>query len=122
MEISKVAGSTKYTRASEGELLKPMFIFINPSRINFSVPVGTKIGIEQGNRIAIFKLGEDWFMAKTNETDGYLISDQGRHSLSFTATLVCRQIFKIFGRTALLERTNYEYHQNKVWKLVKRIM
>ena len=124
-EISNIDGVKIYTKKNELDLA-PLNLFIVNGKIRFSRHTCGNIGLKHDTKIAFIFLG-GWYMAITNEPDGYHIrSDGQRTGFACNASKVSRRLISALnpGKAsveAILEPTGYEYRGNKVYKIVNRL-
>lgn len=120
-DIEKISGANKYVRSVEKQH-KPLTIYINPTRLRICINTARNLEWNEKTRVAMFELAGDWYIAKTNESDGYKVSKHGRGGFSFTAAIVLRRVFnKVTKSDCVLTKTQYEYHGSPVYKIEKRL-
>lgn len=121
-DISQIAGVIKYTKSNR-DLFKPLYIYLDARRLRIGMITARKIEVDEKCKLSFFKLGDDWYMAKTNEKDGYRISKQGRGGFSLTMSSLVRMLkSRLKANDILLIRTEMEYYANPVYKLEKRLL
>ena len=128
MEISKTDIKFKvYDRGNQIQL-KPVVFYIRPDRLRFSNSTMKLLGMNTGESVVFIEI-DDWYLCNVAATGIHngkaykLQKDTKRAGFSISASVIARSILRKIAPgkdrcECALEETNYEYHGNKMYKIV----
>lgn len=118
-EISAMSGVKSFTPETKKQNY-PLCVSVNDRRLSLSETTNKKLGLKKGDKISIFHMDGEWFVARSDK--GFALSQQSRGALSFTATFVVLQLKKEFGSKRLvLDPTEFHHNGAPVYKIIERI-
>jgi hypothetical protein len=116
-----------FKTSNDDKILTNLYVSANKGKLRFTVGCAAILGMNDNSRVAFFKLDNiNWYVSTC--VDGLKIfkDNKGRSGYSVSSARIVRDLILTLNKGGSrfegeLEETNYEYQNNPVYKIIKRI-